>query len=464
MATLVARRCAASCLQSRPLDVLAGRIEVTCCPSSPRPRQRGEPVRLAGLRSLGARAGWTIFDQAVSSAATALLSIVVARSVSSAAYGEFALAFSLFGLCTAISQAVNGQVLAIRFPGAGGRRNTETVGAAGGALLTGVCLGLVVLLTASLVAASVRCVLIPLGLFLPALLLQDLWRAAFVSGGRPARAFLNDVTWILLQIGFVGVLLARKEDSAAVFLAAWALGGLLAALLGIYQSGARPSPGLGYRWLLGHVSASRPLLGTALATAGAGQLGLVLVGVFGTVEDIGGIRGAQTLLGPLNIIGFGLAAFAVPEIGRRATTSARTLYVAAGAVSAAFLAVTVVWGGVLLLLSDSWGTALLGETWAQADKALPGMVASMCFLALTVGPSVVIRALDRSTFVFVSAVIWGVLLLILPSIGVRLYGIEGAALGNALASGLAVGPYWLFLRMAVKRGRRLSDARTATVE
>lgn len=407
--------------------------------------------------SLGSRASWTLLDQALSSAATAILSIAVATSVSAREYGGFALALSLYVLFTSTSQALNGQVLAIRHPGLGGRRNPVNASAAGAAVLVGLLFGAGVLVAAALTTSSVRWVLLVLAALLPALLLQDFWRSAFVSGGRPASAFANDATWVLVQVALVTTLIVAGTQEAYAFVGVWALGGLVAALLGIRQSSSRPSLAAGRRWLTGHTSTSLPLLGAALTMTGAGQVGLLLVGLVGSVEDVGGLRAVQTLLGPLNIIGFGLASFAVPEIARR-SLAPRAVWKAAAALSALFGAVTAAWSLVLLLLPDSVGERVLGETWAQAEEAVPGLAVSMLLVALMVGPSVVVRALDRTSLLFSCSALLGVLLLVLPAVGMSLYGIAGAAWANALASGLVLVPYWWAAAIAIRRGRPQATA------
>lgn len=406
--------------------------------------------------SVGRRASWTILDQALSSAATAILSIAVASSVSAREYGSFALALSLFVLFVAASQALNGQVLAIRYPGLGGRRNPVNASAAGGAVLGGAVLGTCLLVASASATTSVRPVLLVLAIFLPALLLQDYWRSAFVSGGRPAHAFANDAIWVLIQVGLVTWLLLEGVEEAFWFVGVWAIGGLVAATLGIRQSQSLPSLTTGRRWLSSHSSTSLPLVGVALTMTGAGQVGLLLVGLVGSVEDVGGMRAVQTLLGPLNIIGFGLASFAVPEVARRGLNS-RALWQSALGLSALFGAVTLGWSLVLVLLPDALGERVLGETWKQAEKAVPGLVVSMLLVALAIGPSVVVRALDRTSLLFACSVFLGVLLLVLPPVAMSLYGLEGAAWANAAASALALIPFWWAARAAIRRGKPVAS-------
>ena len=88
---------------------------------------------------------------------------------------------------------------------------------------------------------------------------------------------------------------------------------------------------------------------------------------------IGALRAAMTLLGPVNIVGFAASNFAVPELVKR-RLSRRGMVRAAIALSLVLVAVDAAWGGVLLLLPDPVGEALLGDTWHEARGVLLAMV------------------------------------------------------------------------------------------
>src|SRR5918997_7207402 len=62
-------------------------------------------------------ASWSVVDQALSAVSNLGLSVVVARSVSAGGFGAFAMAFLVFGIGIAVTKAVVGQPLQIRYSG-----------------------------------------------------------------------------------------------------------------------------------------------------------------------------------------------------------------------------------------------------------------------------------------------------------------------------------------------------------
>lgn len=409
--------------------------------------------RSTGSR-LRSRAFWVISDQAISSLANAGLTIVLARTVSPGEYGAFALAFSVYSLVVSVAQAVSGQVVVIRYSGEDPRTLGRAGAAAGGAaVLVGALCAAVACVVALFAGTPLREVLLVVGLLLPALVLQDTWRVLFTARGTPRQAFTNDLLWILLQAAGIAVLLAVDVSRSWPYVAVWAGAALSAALWGIRQAGSVPTFRTAPAWFRGHREVSLPSLANALAILGTTQIAFVLIAALGAVEDVGALRAAQTLLGPLNIVGFAASSFAVPEIVRRDLGRAG-LVRAAVALSAVLVVVDAAWGAVLLLLPDSVGTALLGETWTNARSALPAMIAFTCLIGATVGASAVMRALNRADSAFYVSAMLGPLVLVLSVLGVELGGAAGAAAGFALAAALVVPPAWYLLARATRLGRR----------
>ncbi|WP_299038889.1 hypothetical protein [uncultured Pseudokineococcus sp.] len=409
-------------------------------------------------RALRRRAVWVVADQAVSSLANAALTVVIARTVSPAEYGAFALAFSVYSLVVALSQAVAGQVVVIHYSGAAAdviRRASAS--AAGTALLVGTVSAAVLLPLGLALGAPVRGVLLAVGLLLPALLVQDAWRTVFVARGTPAAAFVNDVVWIVLQAASIGVLVVVGVDTAHPYVLAWAGAAAVAALVGARQNGAPPSPRTAPAFLRGHTDVSLPTLANSAAILGALQLSFVLIAVVAAVSDVGALRAAQTLLGPLNILGFAATSFAIPEIVRR-EPGRRGLVLAALAISGTLVVVDLAWGAVLLLLPTAAGEALLGDTWAGAREALPGMIAYTCLIAATAGATAVMRAVNRSVLAFWTSAVLGPLVLVLSVLGAATGGALGASLGFAAAGALVLPLCWVLLARAARLGRRPTAA------
>jgi len=408
---------------------------------------------------LGGRATWILLDQAVSSLANAGLSVIVATTVSPGDYGAFALAFSFYTFLVAVSQAMSGQTFMIRYSGVGGVQGAWAAsGAAGAAAALGVLLAVILGVASLGLGPPLSGTVAALSVLLPALLLQDMWRTVFIARGTPARAFVNDLVWTVLQVVFIGALVAASVHEAMWYLLAWGAAASVAAAVGVRQCGSWPSLRAAVPFVRSNLDLSLPSVGGAVAILGATQVAFVLISVVGGVEDVGALRAAQTLLGPLNILGFALTAAALPEIARRDLTR-RGLLAAAAAVSGALVLASLAWGAVLLAVPDSVGVRLLGESWRGAREALPGLVVFTACIGATVGATLVIRALARTGYAMATQVLLGVLVIGLGVGGVAVDGARGAAIGLALAAAVLVVPCWALLTRAIRLGRREAPVR-----
>jgi O-antigen/teichoic acid export membrane protein len=383
--------------------------------------------------------------------------------VSPEEYGAFALAFAVYSLVVSLTQATSAQVVVIRYSGSSEERQLHAGAAAAGfSVLLGAVCAAIAMLFAPWSGAPVRSVLLALAVLLPALVLQDTWRTVFVARGAPRAMFANDMVWVLLQAAAIACLLLFGVDTAWPYVMAWSSAALLAGLLGTRRFGRRPTYRTAGWWMREHREVSLPSLANALAGLGTTQVAFVLIAALGGLEDVGALRAAQTVLGPLNIVGFAATGFAVPEIVRR-DLSRQGLWRAAMALSAFILAVDAVWGGLVLLVPDEMGAALFGETWANARDALPGMVLFTCLIGITVGASAVTRALNWAEFNFWVSAMLGPAILLFAVLGVVLDGAAGAAYGFAAAAGLVAIPCWILTYRAITRGRRATSDVAETV-
>jgi O-antigen/teichoic acid export membrane protein len=397
------------------------------------------------FRVLVGRATWNLTDQAISSVTNAALALLIARFADARTFAAYAVSFTLYSLFVGGMRALVSEPLAVRFSRCGRAEYRDVARAAvGGSLMLGAGAGMLVVLVGASLGDDIGGTMIVLGLFLPALLAQDTWRAVFIVRGRPSSAALNDSAWAIVQLGVVGWMLYIGVDTAPPLLAGWGSAAVVAALLGIAQIGAYPQPARGVRWLARQADLSRFYLPQFLAVVGSFQLTLLLVGVVGTVEDVGSLRAALVLLGPLGIIGFSAMAFAVPELSRHDLDRRRTLQ-AATAISLVLVLASVLWSAILLALPTSLGSQLLGDTWGDARTVLPGMVVWQLGTVAVCGASAAITAKGWARTSFRISAILAPTFLLFGLVGTRLAGATGAAAGMALAQWAIVPIYWTLL-------------------
>jgi len=402
--------------------------------------------------SLRGRAVWTLADQALSSLTNFGLAILVAGSVSAAAFGAFSIALLTFSFVIGVNRATVSDPLMIRFSAASPDELRDAVRrAAGAALAFGIAAGALCAGVGMLMHADARTALVALGLALPGLLVQDTWRYGFFAAGRPAAATVNDLVWAVVQFGLVGVLLLTGHGSVLLFTLAWGGAALAAGVVGCLQLGTLPDPSqaAGYWRESRHLSVRMGI--DFVLNMGAVNIATYLVGAIVGLAGVGGLRAAQTLLGPLQLLFSGLSSFVLPVFSRRAAGGARIERLAA---TTAFVAggVAAIWVLVLLLLPRPLGVALLGDSWDGARQVMLATGVVSISVALAMGASLGLKALSRPDLLLRVTLVQAPLIVGLGAYGAVTSGTAGAAVGFALAQAVGAALSWLVFVAAERPG------------
>lgn len=421
------------------------------------PAGAGMPV--AGPRTppdgstLRRRAAWTLADQALSSLTNAGLAVVVARSVTETAFGAFSIALLTFSFVIGIAHATVSEPLVIRFSAAGGAALTTAVRhAAGAALVVGVLAALACAGAGlALPDPDARVALLALAVTLPGLLVQDTWRYGFFAAGRPAAATLNDLVWTVVQFTLVGLLISSGHDSVLLITLAWGGAALVAGLVGCLQMRALPQPTATRSWFRAHRDLSSRLGTDYVLNMGAVNLATYLVGALVGLAGVGGMRAAQVLLGPLQLLFSGLSSFTLPLFSGRVAAGRRLLGPALATAGAAG-GVTLVWVTVLLLLPLEAGEQLLGESWRGAREVLPALGLVSGAVAVAMGSAISLKALGRADLLLRVTLVQAPLLVGLGTAGALTDGARGAATGFAAAQVVGAALSWAAFRRAEAAG------------
>ena len=416
-------------------------------------------VRGRGLRGLAGRAGWNVADQVVTSASNLLLSVLSARALSVDGFGAFATAFTVYSFLIAGGRALVSRPLAVRYTSAGPERfRTAARAATGATVLLGIVSGVVIAAVGLALGGILGVSLLWIGVLMPGLLLQDMWRMVFITEGRPRAAFANDSLWGLTQLAAIYTFIALDRQSAATLLIGWGGSALLVAVVGAVQFRGRPLLRASIGWLRDQRDLLRYYLASFLTVMGANQITVLLIAGLGSPADVGALRAAQVVLGPLSLLGYALLAFAVPEISRRQLKGRRALK-AAAALSAVLVLADLVWGLALLALPDAAGVALLGDTWDTAQVVLPASLVGLVAIAVGFGANtlMVARGFAKETFRINSMLAPGFLVFGLT--GLKVAGAPGAALGLSLAHCVVAPALWWKVLVLMRREEthRLAD-------
>ena len=241
---------------------------------------------------------------------------------------------------------------------------------------------------------SLRAAVAIVGISLPALLLQDVWRYASFARGRGAVAFFNDLIWAVAMFTMMGFVMHAERHTVGWFTAAWAGGGTVAALGGFFQLKIAPS---GPRAVVGWLRRQRELAPRFLAeftiTTGTSQLIVLAMSPLIGLAQLGQLRAGQIALGPLNILFTGAGMATVPEGVRLLRESPKRLAHASRWISLALAVGVCVWGFLVLILPGGIGRFALGANWEGARSlVLPLSIGTMGY-GLIFGPVTGLRAL-----------------------------------------------------------------------
>jgi O-antigen/teichoic acid export membrane protein len=407
------------------------------------------------------RAGWGLADQALSSLSNLAVGVVVARSSTVADFGVYALAFGGYTIALNISRAVATEPLAVRHSGQRSSAWERAVRASTATALLAGFVGLIVgLAIAAFPGVPSKGVLIAFAVTMPGLLLQDAWRWAFFVVGEGKKAFLNDLVWLLAMLVIFGGLYLSGSASAVTLTFGWGLGAVIAAVAGRFQAGVSPRRQLIREWLRTHRDLSPKYVGEMLAVSGTIQVYMLGITAAAGLAATAGIRGAQVLLGPVNVLNQGIRMISVPEAARALRHSYRRLWLVGLAISFGVGAGALAWGAVFLLLPPVVGRELLGPgVWTQAHSVLTPVILLQAFGASNAGAFAIMRALTAATRGLRTRLISSVILITCGVGGAALWGPRGAAWGLAGASFCALLLWWNEATRAIAAHRSANPLR-----
>jgi hypothetical protein len=291
--------------------------------------------------------------------------------------------------------------------------------------------------------------LIMLGVSLPGLMVQDAWRLTFFAKGHEVGAFLNDLVWTLAMFVAIALVVASDGASLELYVLSWGGAGTVAALFGFFQTGVRPRISLVRPWLQEHRDLVPQFLGEFAAIGGMHHLTTYGLGAVIGLTAVGSLRGAELLLGPINVFVTGVRLVAVPEGVRALGVSSARLWRISVLFSCAAAAAAMLWGTVVLLMPTQVGRALLGTTWGAAHQVILPLTVSIAGIGVVAGASAGMRSLAAAQRSLRARMITAPVTVVAGITGGVLAGAVGAATGLAVASCGGALLWWRELSLAL---------------
>ena len=402
-------------------------------------------------RKVTARLSWGVVDQAVCSLENFLLSVYVARSLGTAAFGAFSLAYVTYGLANNANRGLAIEPLLVRFSATNTRIwRRAAKSSASTSLLVGMVLGLCAIAAGAIIRGTTGLAFYGLGLVFPAVLLQDSWRYAFFSWGRGYHAFINDIIWLVVQLPLLVLLKKTGHANVFWFVLAWGAGAYVGAIIASLQAKVVPNLWSAKQWLVQHRDLGfRFFIENTGGSASTTLQSYAISYILGIVA-IGSIRAAGVLMGPLGIMFYGIGMITVPEAARLLRSSPRRLPLYSLGLSAGLTSLTLAWTALLLVgLPHGIGNLMLGTLWRPTyPLVLPTAVATMAG-CLGTGAMVGMHALGKARHSLRATLISSVLVLAFSLLGAAIAGVLGALYFGAAASLIGTLITWWQFREAL---------------
>lgn len=397
---------------------------------------------------------WGFLSQGTASVTNLVPAVAIAREVSPSSFAAFAIASitALFGL--GLVRSFVGEPLLV-LAGAGRRERAD--GVLELALLIGLGVGAVAAFVGLTVISPspLRTALVLSVVTVPALALQDAARYALFAMRRHRSAFLNDLAWLgMVLAGFLVLPSVVGGITVAGGLVLWSGTGLCAAMLGRrqLQLAGPTSPG--------PVASQVKPLGAHLAAqfvamSGASHLSLYLLGIVSSLTDVGAVRGAQVVFGPLQVIFVGATVTLFPR-GLQLGSRKRFMRIMIGA-TVALTVLALLHVALLEAMPASVGAAILGDTWAGASTLVIPYGTYMLTLTIATGGNVGLTLLERAKTLSMIRFSFAPLFLLLPVIAAARTGATGYVWAHA-GVGLAMALWWWSAFIKVQRPETAPEA------
>lgn len=340
--------------------------------------------------SAGQRGLLVFLDQVASSGSNFIFVLLVARASSIADFGTFVLVFSVITFSLGLTRASLGVPLSTDIRALPSERRREFVARTLAVGLTASCAVAFAVVALAIFLNPSRPMFHALLLIsgcVPVIVAQDIGRYIAIAQAAPVRALFSDSTWLIVSGAALSYFAMVGQDDVVRAVAAWAAGAVvsLAGVLGILAKPIWRGTG---GWFL-RDARRRHLSWDALLGGGAPLICTALVGGLASMETVGALRGATTLMTPVNVLIAAASVAGVAELASRPTPSARMLGVA---LSAMMGLATIVWGVVVLMMPDSLGSTFMGDTWAVSQSIVPLTILEFLGLSLWTGAIVLMRA------------------------------------------------------------------------
>jgi hypothetical protein len=388
-------------------------------------------------------------DQGLSSMTNLVLSVSVARAVAPSEFGVFALGMAAYWMTLTVARSITSQPLVARYSAAEDATWREAATSSLGAVVViGLLCAFGLAVAGIVVAGALGSVLFAIATCLPALVLRDGYRFAFFAKRRGRSAFLNQLLWSVLLLSGLTAATLLAPPSVITTILIWGASGAIATAVAILQARLVPRPMRAWGWWRGERDIAVPYAAEAFVTTATGQIYLYGVAAIAGISAVAAVRGAEVILGVLQVVLQGAQLTAVPQGVHALRTSPDRLRSRILSLGIALATLSALWGAAAILLPENVGSFLLGSTWPRTHEVLVPMTLLYVAGSASVAASVGLRALAAAARSLRASAI-GAVIVIVGATGGSNFGATGAAWGLAVGGLLHVAVFWRQFNVAL---------------
>jgi O-antigen/teichoic acid export membrane protein len=379
-------------------------------------------------------------DQAISSFSNLLLAVLVAHTVTASEFGIYAILASIYWVCLGSVRSSVGEPLLILREELSRKDPSTDNRVVGLGLAAGI--GLAVPLLLFILLPSLRPIAV-LGVFLPALLSQDVIRYIAFARRAPFYALLADLIWLVVEVVLGAGVLISHRGSIDVWVVVWGLAALSSTLIMSALLKLTPRLRGTFRWAREVSKVSIQMLTDFFVATGAQQVIVFILPLVSSLAVLGALKAAQVAAGPLQIAITAANVVTVPTVAKLSSERRFDLAARRGLqLSALIFCVGLLYTLLLAILPAAIGRAAFSASWVKGSEIAVYVGLQFAFLGALQGALVVLRG-TRNTRRALIVRLWITPLNILgPLTGAALGGVEGLGIAMVATASFSVMVWW----------------------
>jgi O-antigen/teichoic acid export membrane protein len=398
------------------------------------------------VTSADARAGsgegrslaWGFVAQGSSSVTTFGLSLVAGRALGPEGLGAIFIGFTLYLAALGLQRALVTVPLVSSSAALPSQERERSIRSGlTTTTLWASCAALSFVLAGILIPGEVGRTLLVFGLWLPAALLQNFWRAILFQERKGRAAAFSDVTWLLAMTVAAPLAWVTHEEWAVV--SSWGFGGLAGLAVGFSAARQWPErPARATTWWRLQAWPFGRWLGVQEMVFHLASYALIFVlpAVIGT-RGLGGLRAAESLFAPFSLVATAIGLPGLPAVSRAIARTPRAGKSLAVRLSALAIGVAVSYVAVMILIGEWLLVALFGQSFEPFTTLIWPIGVWQVIAGAGVGFGLLLSAEQRGRETLLSGAAGSAAVFGFVSILAWTHGVTGAAWGLASASAVS---------------------------